>query len=99
MEKMLQDRVAIITGSGRGIGKATALLFAQEGAKVVVSDIDPAPAEETVAEIKGAGGEAICYNGDATADDFADGIVKAAVDAFGGVLAVFYTDLDGGQRH
>ncbi len=85
MEKMLKDRVAIITGSGRGIGKAAALLFAQEGAKVVVSDIDPAPAEETVAEIKNAGGEAICYNGDATADGFAEGIVKAAVDAYGGL--------------
>jgi len=88
MEKMLKDRVAIITGSGRGIGKAAALLFAQEGAKVVVSDIDPAPAEETVAEIKKAGGEAICYNGDATADDFADGIVKAAVDTFGGLHVI-----------
>ena len=58
MEKMLDGKVAIITGSGRGIGKAAALLFAQEGAKVVVSDIDPAPAEETVAEIKKAGGRA-----------------------------------------
>ncbi|MFO7963991.1 MAG: SDR family oxidoreductase [Desulfobacterales bacterium] len=85
MEKMLKDRVAIITGSGRGIGKAAALLFAQEGAKVVVSDIDPAPAEETVEEIKKAGGEAVAYNGDATPDDFAEGIVKAAVDAFGGL--------------
>ena len=85
MEKMLDERVAIITGSGRGIGKAAALLFAREGAKVVVSDIDPAPAEETVDEIKKAGGEAICYAGDVTADGFAEGIVKAAVDAFGGL--------------
>ncbi|ACL05598.1 MULTISPECIES: SDR family NAD(P)-dependent oxidoreductase [Desulfatibacillum] len=85
MEKMLDGKVAIITGSGRGIGKAAAMLFAAEGAKVVVSDIDPAPAEETVAEIKAAGGEAIAYAGDATADDFAEGIVKAAVDAWGGL--------------
>jgi 3-oxoacyl-[acyl-carrier protein] reductase len=85
MEKMLNGRVAIITGSGRGIGRAAALLFAQEGAKVVVSDIDPKPAEETVADIKKAGGQAICYNGDATADGFAEGIVKAAVDTFGGL--------------
>jgi 3-oxoacyl-[acyl-carrier protein] reductase len=85
MEKMLDGRVAIITGSGRGIGKAAALLFAAEGAKVVVSDIDPAPAEETVAEIKKAGGQAVSYNGDVTADGFAEGIVKAAVDAFGGL--------------
>jgi 3-oxoacyl-[acyl-carrier protein] reductase len=85
MENMLNDRVAIITGSGRGIGHATALLFAAEGAKVIVSDIDPAPANETVEEIKKAGGEAVAYAGDVTADDFADGIVKAAVDAFGGI--------------
>jgi 3-oxoacyl-[acyl-carrier protein] reductase len=85
MEKMLNGRVAIITGSGRGIGRAAALLFAQEGAKVVVSDIDPKPAEETVADIKKAGGQAICYSGDVTADGFAEGIVKAAVDTFGGL--------------
>jgi len=80
MEKMLKDRVAIITGSGRGIGRAAALMFAQEGAKVVVSDIDPEPANETVNDIKKAGGQAIAYPGDVTAEGFAEGIVKAAVD-------------------
>ncbi|UCF92145.1 MAG: SDR family oxidoreductase [Desulfobacterales bacterium] len=85
MENMLQDKVAVITGSGRGIGQAAALKFAREGAKVVVSDIDPAPAGQTVEEIKGAGGEAVAYVGDVTADDFAAGIVQAAADAFGGI--------------
>ena len=51
MEKMLDGKVAIITGSGRGIGQAAAKLFAKEGASVVVSDIDPGPAEETAAAI------------------------------------------------
>ena len=83
MEKMLQDRVAIITGSGRGIGRAAALLFAQEGAKVVVSDLDAQPAEETVEDIKKAGGQAVAYVGDATAPEFAEGIVKTAADNFG----------------
>ncbi len=83
MEKMLQDRVAIITGSGRGIGRAAALLFAQEGAKVVVSDLDAQPAEETVEDIKKAGGQAVAYVGDATAPEFAEGIVKTATDNFG----------------
>jgi 3-oxoacyl-[acyl-carrier protein] reductase len=85
MEKMMQDRVAIITGSGRGIGKCAALQFAAAGAKVVVSDIDAAPANETVAEIKQAGGEAVAYVGDVSGAGFADGIVKAAVDTWGGL--------------
>jgi len=85
VDNMLKDKVAIITGSGRGIGRNAALLFAAEGAKVVVSDIDPEPAEKTVADIKAAGGEAVTYVGDAIAPDFADGIVKAALDTWGGL--------------
>lgn len=85
MEKMLQDRVAIITGSGRGIGKATALLFGGEGAKVVVSDLDPEPAEETASEIRAAGGEAIVVAGDVTDPTFAETIVKKAADTWGGL--------------
>ncbi len=85
MEKMLRDKVAIITGSGRGIGKAVALLFGAEGAKVVVSDLDPEPAEETAGEIRAGGGEAIVVAGDVTGDAFAGTIVKKAVDAWGGI--------------
>ena len=83
MEHMLKDRVAIITGSGRGIGRAVAMLFAGEGARVVVSDIDLEPAEETVADIREAGGEAVLFAGDATDSDFAGGLVKTAVDKWG----------------
>ena len=83
MENLLKDRVALITGSGRGIGQATAIMFAKQGAKVVVSDIDAEPAEETVAEIQKDGGEAAAYVGDVTGPDFAQGIVKKAHDSFG----------------
>lgn len=83
MDRMLSNKVAIITGSGRGIGRATAVMFAQEGAKVVVSDLDAEPAEQTVADIKANGGEAVAHVGDVTAPGFAEGIVKAAIDTWG----------------
>jgi 3-oxoacyl-[acyl-carrier protein] reductase len=85
MEKMLKDRVAIITGSGRGIGRAAALLFAQEGAKVVVSDMDVKPAQEVADEIKAAGGESIAFPGDVTSPSFAENIVSKAVQTWGGL--------------
>ena len=83
MEKMLSGKVALITGSGRGIGQAAALLFAEEGAKVLVSDLDAGPAEETVSEIARRGGEAFSFVGDVTTPAFAEDVVKAAVDRWG----------------
>ncbi|HSS09010.1 MAG TPA: SDR family oxidoreductase, partial [Acidimicrobiales bacterium] len=88
----LEGRVAIITGAGRGIGREHALLFAAEGAKVVVNDLgggmdgtgdDRTPAEQVVDEIKAMGGEAVA-NADNVAD-WAGGerLVQAALDAFG----------------
>jgi 3-oxoacyl-[acyl-carrier protein] reductase len=56
--KKLEGKVAIITGSGRGIGREIALKLASEGARVVVNDLDAAPANETVEEIRAAGGQA-----------------------------------------
>ncbi|BBO69793.1 beta-ketoacyl-ACP reductase [Desulfosarcina alkanivorans] len=85
MGDLLKGKVAIITGSGRGIGQATALKFAKEGAKVVVSDIDALPAEETVGRIIDSGGEAVSYVGDVMVPDFAQGIVQKAVDTWGGL--------------
>ncbi len=82
---MLDGKVAIITGSGRGIGSAAALMFAREGAKVVVSDLDAEPAEQIAADIKSAGGDAITFVGDVTDPGFGDGIVRAAVDSWGGL--------------
>ena len=85
MKQMLAGKVAVITGSGRGIGKAAALQFAREGAKVVVSDIDAEPAESTVAEITAKGGSAVSLVGDVTAPDFAENLIKAAIDRWGGL--------------
>lgn len=83
MNKKLHNKVALITGSGRGIGKALALKLASEGARVVINDLDQAPAQETVAEIKAAGGEAIAFVGSVTAAGFAESYIGAAVEAFG----------------
>jgi NAD(P)-dependent dehydrogenase (short-subunit alcohol dehydrogenase family) len=88
----LDGRVAIITGAGRGIGREHALLFAEEGAKVVINDLggandgegsDHTPAEEVAAEIRAQGGEAIA-NGDDVADwEGAQRLVNAAISSFG----------------
>jgi NAD(P)-dependent dehydrogenase (short-subunit alcohol dehydrogenase family) len=88
----LDGRVAIITGAGRGIGREHALLFASEGAKVVVNDLggapdgsgdDRTPAEQVVAEIEAMGGEAVA-NADNVADwEGGQRLVNAAVEAFG----------------
>jgi len=83
MELMLKDKNCIITGSGRGIGRATALLFAKEGGRVVVSDLDEGPANEVVEEIKAGGGQAVACVGDVTEPAYPDKLIKTAVDAFG----------------
>ena len=79
----LDGKVAIVTGSGRGIGREIALRLVRDGAKVVINDIDEAPAKETIADIEKMGGKAVGCVGDVTAPDFGDRIVKTAVDAFG----------------
>ena len=81
----LQNKVAIVTGSGRGIGREIALKLAADGAKVVVNDLDTEPAEQTVTDIKAAGGEAVACAGSVTAEGFAERFVQTAVDSFGGL--------------
>ena len=79
----LKDKIAIITGSGKGLGEAMALLFSREGAKIVVFDIDEPAGRETVEQIQEQGGEAIFVHGDVSNPDDAVRLIDAAVDAYG----------------
>ena len=81
--KLLEDHVAIITGSGRGVGRAVAEMMALHGANVVVSDMDEDVAEATARQIKESGGQAITVVGDVTSVEFPRKIVTQTVDAFG----------------
>lgn len=81
----LNDKVAIVTGSGRGIGRALAHKLASEGARVVVNDLDAETAEAVVAEIGAAGGQAAACAGDVTAPDFGERFVGTAIETFGGL--------------
>ncbi len=81
----LDGKVAIVSGSGRGIGREIALKLASEGAKVVVNDLDAEPAKDTVAAIEAAGGQAVACIGSVTDADFGERFVAAAVDNFGGL--------------
>ena len=78
MPGLLKNKVAVITGAGRGIGRATAILFAKEGAKVFITDIDKEPLEETISIIKTTGGIASGIQGDVTKKDDCEKIMKTA---------------------
>ncbi|MEC9059009.1 MAG: SDR family NAD(P)-dependent oxidoreductase, partial [Actinomycetota bacterium] len=89
---LLDGRVVLITGAGRGIGREHALLMASEGAKIVVNDLgggvdgsgeDTGPAEETAQEIRDMGGEAVANNDSVTDWEGSQRMVNAAVEAFG----------------
>ncbi|MCU4121493.1 3-hydroxybutyrate dehydrogenase [Variovorax sp. N23] len=81
----LKDKVAFITGSASGIGKEIALLFAQEGAKIVIADLNKAAADATAAELQAQGAQAIGVAVDVTSEDQVDAAVEEAAKAFGGI--------------
>ncbi|WP_214322888.1 SDR family NAD(P)-dependent oxidoreductase [Nonomuraea sediminis] len=81
----LTDKVAIVSGSGRGIGREVAVKLAAEGARVVVNDLDEGPAKETADAIASAGGEAVVCIGSVTEAGFGERFVQAAVDTYGGL--------------
>jgi 3-oxoacyl-[acyl-carrier protein] reductase len=81
----LDGKVALVTGSGRGIGRAIALKLASEGARLVINDLDTDPAQETLELLKQQGTEAVACVGNVTAVDFGERYIKAAVDAFDAV--------------
>ena len=79
---VLDGKAAVVTGSARGIGRATAELLAEHGARVLVNDLDGDAAEQAASEI---GGETVVLGGDLTKEGVADGLVQKAVDEFGGI--------------
>ncbi|HKB53826.1 MAG TPA: 3-hydroxybutyrate dehydrogenase [Ramlibacter sp.] len=81
----LQDKVAFITGSASGIGKEIAVVYAREGAKVVIADLNQQAADATAAQLQAGGAQAIAVAVDVTSEDQVNAAVEQAVAAFGGI--------------
>src|SRR5437762_6622610 len=91
MPNRLKGKVALITGAGMGMGREAAILFAEEGAPVVVCDIDAQAAEETVGLVEGVGGQALAAVGDVAIEDDVKRMVYAGAKRFG-ALHVLYNN-------
>ena len=89
MTRNLEGKSALVTGGASGIGRATALAFAREGARVAVADILEEAAQRTVSEIEAMGGQALAIACDVTDDDAVKAMIAATVDAFGSLDCAF----------
>jgi NAD(P)-dependent dehydrogenase (short-subunit alcohol dehydrogenase family) len=85
----LENKVALITGAGSGIGRESALLFAREGARIVVVDVNDKAGEAVAAEIREAGGEAVYAHADISKSAEAEGMIRAAETSFGHLDVLF----------
>jgi 3-oxoacyl-[acyl-carrier protein] reductase len=85
MAQKLDGKVALVTGAGRGIGREIARKLGSEGARLVLNDIDIAPNDAVVEEMRGLGFEAVACPGSVAAPDFAERLVKTTMSAFGGI--------------
>jgi NAD(P)-dependent dehydrogenase (short-subunit alcohol dehydrogenase family) len=89
VKKMLEDRIALVTGGSSGIGRSAALAFAEEGAKVVVADVAAEGGDETVSMIKEAGGEAIFVKTDISKAKEVEALIQKAVNEYGRIDCAF----------
>ena len=91
MPGTLQDKIALVTGAGSGIGRASSLALAREGAKVVVSDVNAEGAEATLSTIKDQGGDGIFIHADVSKSADVEALVAGVVSAYGGWTAPITT--------
>lgn len=89
MAGLVEGKVALVTGAGNGIGRATALALAREGARVAVADFEAASAQDTVGQINAAGGQAISLAGDVTDEAAVEAMIQDAVTAYGRLDCAF----------
>lgn len=89
MAGMLDGKTALITGGGGGIGRAAALIFAREGAQVAVADANRDAAQETVAQVNAAGGQAVSLGGDVTDSAAVQALIRGTLDAYGRLDCAF----------